>query len=134
MIIDNSATGRSLKDHSLEVIATLFESSTRFIANKRVLEDSWKKEKIREMNMLFQSVLDARCRVILEMNIPKEKFGPIVKILPCMQAPTVAPLHSGGGYAVKIAVKKDEVPKLIPLLKKLGATDILEYDIRKVVI
>lgn len=134
MIIDNSATGRSLKEHNLTVIATIFESSTRLIANHDALHDPWKKVKIQEMKMLFQSVLDARERVMLEMNIPKEKFEQIIKILPCMRAPTVAPLHSGQGYAVKVAVKKEEVTKLIPLLKKLGATDILEYDIRKVVI
>ncbi|MBN1349420.1 ATP phosphoribosyltransferase [candidate division KSB1 bacterium] len=134
MIIDNSSSGRSLREQNLSVIATLFTSSTRFIANRQAMAESAKKEKIMQMKMLFQSVLDARDRVMLEMNIAKNKFETIVKILPCMQAPTVAPLHSGGGFAVKIAVKKDEVPKLIPRLKKLGATDILEYDIRKVVI
>lgn len=34
---------------------------------------------------------------------------------------------------MKIAVKKSEVPVLIPKLKKLGASDIVEYDLRKVV-
>ena len=36
------------------------------------------------------------------------------------------------GYAIKIAVKKSEVPNLLPKLKSLGATDILEYELRKV--
>jgi hypothetical protein len=35
---------------------------------------------------------------------------------------------------VKVAVLKEETSRLIPLLKKLGATDILEYEFRKVVI
>ena len=50
-----------------------------------------------------------------------------------MRSPTVAPLYGDDGYAVKIAVKRSEVPELIPGLKKLGATDIVEYDLRKVV-
>jgi ATP phosphoribosyltransferase len=50
-----------------------------------------------------------------------------------MRSPTVSPLYGEGGYAVKIAVKKSEVPELIPRLKKLGAVDIVEYDLRKVV-
>jgi ATP phosphoribosyltransferase len=45
----------------------------------------------------------------------------------------VAPLYGDEGYAVKIAVKKGEVPYLIPRLKKMGAADIVEYDLRKVV-
>lgn len=134
MIIDNTATGRTLTEHNLRVIDTLLKSSTRFIANKQVLKDTWKKEKIFEMKMLFQSVLDARERVMLEMNVPKGKFKTIVKVLPCMRSPTVAPLYGEQGYAVKVAVKRTEVIKLIPLLKKLGASDILEYEFRKVVV
>jgi ATP phosphoribosyltransferase len=50
-----------------------------------------------------------------------------------MRSPTVAPLYGDAGFAVKIAVKKHEVPDIIPKLKKLGALDIVEYDLRKVV-
>ncbi len=134
MIIDNTSTGRTLKEHNLHVIKTVLESSTRFIANRSALDDPWKREKIEEMKMLFRAVLDARERVMLEMNVSKEKFEEIIKILPCMRSPTVAPLYSEQGFAVKAAVKKNEVIKLIPLLKKHGATDILEYEFRKVVL
>ena len=134
MIVDNTSTGRTLKEHNLHIIATLMTSSTRFIANKASFEDSWKCKKITEMQMLFQAVLDARERVMLEMNVPQEKFDEIVKFLPCMRSPTVAPLFGEQGYAIKIAVKKTEVTKLIPRLKRLGASDILEYELRKVLI
>lgn len=134
MIIDNISTGRTLKEHNLQIIDTILESSTRFIANKEAVNDTWKNEKIDEMKTIFQAVLDARQRVMLEMNVPKEKFDEIVKFLPCMRSPTVSPLYGEQGYAVKVAVKKHEVIKLIPLLKKYGATDILEYDFRKVVL
>jgi ATP phosphoribosyltransferase len=70
---------------------------------------------------------------MLEMNIPKDSFDAVVKGLPAMRSPTVAPLFGDEGYAVKIAVKKNEVSAIIPRLKKLGALDILEYDLRKVV-
>jgi ATP phosphoribosyltransferase len=134
MIIDNISTGRTLIEHNLVVVDTLMESSTRFVASREAMADPWKSEKIREMKMLFQSVLDARERVMLEMNVPKEKLESIVKELPCMRSPTVAPLWGEQGYAVKIAVKRKEVARLIPQLKKLGATDILEYEFRKVVV
>lgn len=134
MIIDNTSTGRTLKEHNLHIIDTVLESSTHFIANKAAFSDPWKKEKIEEMRMLFQSVMDARSRVMLEMNVQKDKFDKIIKMLPCMRSPTVSPLHGESGYAIKTAVKKNEVVKLIPLLKKHGATDILEYEIRKVVV
>ncbi len=134
MIVDNTSTGRTLKEHNLQIIHTVLTSSTRFIANKEALSDPWKREKIEEMKMLFQAVLDARGRVMLEMNVPNDKFEEIIKILPCMRSPTVSPLYGGEGYAVKVAVKKSDVVKLIPKLKKYGATDILEYDFKKVVL
>ena len=134
MVIDNTSTGRTLKEHNLHIVSTVMESTTRLIANKTAFDDPWKKEKIEEMKMLFQAVLDARERVMLEMNVPMERFQEIVKKLPCMRSPTVSELHGEQGYAVKIAVKKTEVVKLIPFLKKHGASDILEYEIRKVVL
>ena len=134
MIIDNSSTGQTLMDHGLEVIAELMDSSTRFIANPRALEDPIKAEKIQEMKMLFEAVLNARCRVMLEMNVPSDRLDGIVAVLPCMRAPTVAPLYKERGYAVKVAVKREETVKLIPLLKKMGATDILEFEFKKVIV
>lgn len=134
LIIDNTATGQTLRANNLKIIDEIFLSSTRLIANRDSLNSPWKKEKIDELLMLVTSVLNARQRVMLEMNIPADKLETVVKVLPCMRAPTVAPLYKEMGYAVKVAVLKDEIPRLIPKLKKLGATDILEYDFRKVVI
>jgi ATP phosphoribosyltransferase len=133
MIIDNTSSGRTLAEHDLTVIATLMRSSTRFIANRASYDHPEIHEKLHELRTLFQAVLDARSRVMLEMNIPKEQFKDIIDELPCMRAPTVSPLHDDQGFAVKIAVERAEVIKLLPRLKKLGATDIVEYALRKVV-
>ncbi|MGQ9618498.1 MAG: ATP phosphoribosyltransferase [Candidatus Aminicenantia bacterium] len=134
MIVDNTDTGQTLKDNGLKIIDEILSSSTRFIANPKALSHPWKKLKIEELLMLFSSVLNARERVMLEMNVPTEKLGEIAKILPCMKAPTIAPLSNNLGYAVKVAVYKKQTSQLIPLLKKLGATDIVEYEFRKVIV
>jgi len=133
MIIDNTSSGQTLNDNGLKIIATLLESSTRFVASRAAMADKEKRDHIEELAMLFKAVLDGRDRVMLEMNVPKAKFQEMVADLPAMRSPTVAPLYGDEGYAVKIAVKKHEVPLLIPRLKKAGATDIVEYDLRKVV-
>ena len=133
MIIDNTSTGQTLKDNGLRIAATLLESSTRFVASNNAMENKEKRNRIEELVMLFTSVLDGRERVMLEMNLPKEGFEKIVTSLPAMRSPTVSPLYGDRGYAVKIAVKKEQIPELIPRLKKLGAVDIVEYDLRKVV-
>jgi len=132
MIIDNTSTGMTLAEHNLKIIDTVMESSTRFIANKKAIKN--KEKEINKLKMLFKAVIDARKKVLLEMNVPADKLKELVKFLPCMRSPTVAPLYKEDGYAVKIAVDKEEVLDLIPKLKKYGAKDILEYEISKVVL
>ncbi|MBN2347044.1 MAG: ATP phosphoribosyltransferase [Candidatus Aminicenantes bacterium] len=134
IIIDNASSGRTLKGHGLKVIAALLDSSTRFLANRGALRDRRKREKIEQMKILFRAVLDARERVMLEMNVGAERLDAIVSVLPCMRAPTVAPLFGGLGYAVKVAIRKREAAALIMRLKRMGAQDILETAFRKVVV
>jgi len=132
MIIDNTSSGQTLKDNGLKIIGTLLESSTRFVVSRAALANTEKKGRIEELAMLFRAVMDGRERVMLEMNIPKDQLESLAS-LPAMRSPTVASLYGEAGFAVKIAVKKNEVPDIIPKLKKLGALDIVEYDLRKVV-
>ncbi len=134
ILIDNTSTGSSLKANRLKIVDTLMESSTRMYASKEALKDPEKKQKIMELKMLFETVLAARERVMLEMNVSEEKFDALIKGIPAMKSPTVSSLFGGNGFAVKIAVKKSEVPTLLPLLHNLGATDIVEYGLRKVLI
>ena len=134
ILIDNTSTGSSLKANRLKIVDTLMESSTRMYASKAAMEDPEKKQKIMELKMLFETVLNARSRVMLEMNCAEDKFDTLIKGIPSMKSPTVSPLFGGNGYAIKIAVKKSEVPTLLPKLQSLGATDIVEYELRKVML
>ena len=134
ILIDNTSTGSSLKANRLKIVDTLMESSTRMYASKAAMADPAKKQKIMELKMLFETVLNARSRVMLEMNCAEDKFETLIKGIPSMKSPTVSPLFGGNGYAIKIAVKKSEVPTLLPKLQSLGATDIVEYELRKVML
>ena len=134
ILIDNTSTGSSLKANRLKIVDTLMESSTRMYASKAAWENPEKRQKILELKMLFEAVLAARSRVMLEMNVSKANFENLINGIPSMKSPTVSPLFGDNGYAVKIAVKKSEIPNLLPKLQALGATDILEYELRKVML
>lgn len=134
ILVDNTSTGSSLRANRLKIVDTLMESSTRMYASKEAMKNPAKKQKILELKMLFEAVLAARSRVMLEMNVAKADFDKLIKGIPSMKSPTVSPLFGDDGYAVKIAVKKSEVPTLLPKLQSLGATDILEYELRKVIL
>ncbi|MDR0540173.1 MAG: ATP phosphoribosyltransferase [Spirochaetaceae bacterium] len=135
MIIDNTSTGQTLHDNGLVIIDTLLHSSTLFVASKEAMRSHEKRGRIEELAMLFKAVLDARERTMLEMNVNEDNYKALVAALPAMRSPTVSPLYNNGkenGYAIKIAIKRNEVSALIPRLKQLGAADIVEYDLRKV--
>ena len=95
ILIDNTSTGSSLKANKLKIVDTLMESSTRMYASKTAMQNPEKRQKIMELKMLFQTVLNARSRVMLEMNVPEDKFDALVKALPSMKSPTVSPLFGG---------------------------------------
>jgi ATP phosphoribosyltransferase len=133
LIIDNTATGSTLRQNRLSIVGELLRSTTRFIASKDALANPWKRQKLEELVMLMQSSLRASERVLLEMNVPKEQFETVVNSLPAMRSPTVSPLYQEEGFAVKVAVPSRDVPSLIPKLVAAGARDILEYRLEKIV-
>ncbi len=135
LIIDNTSTGTTIKANQLVIVEEIMKSSTYFLINKRSMDDPWKRERLEQVLMLFRGILDARERVLLEMNCAGEaQLEELNQLLPCMKAPTVSRLYRGEGFALKAAVLKKAVKDLIPQLKAAGATDILETDMRKVIL
>lgn len=133
LIIDNTASGATLRANDLAILHTILRSTTRLVANKAAMDDPRKRRTIDELLLLIQGVLDARERVLLEMNIEGARLQQLIEKLPAMKSPTVSPLYGSEDFAVRVAVRRRNVARLVPELKRLGATDILETEIRKVV-
>jgi ATP phosphoribosyltransferase len=134
MIVDNSSSGETLRQNGLAPVATLLESSTRLLAAPSLrpsAPERW--ERIEQLAALVRGVLLAQRKVLLEMNVPRDRLDALVAALPCMRAPTVSPLHGEAGFAVKVAVDREAVRTLVPAIKALGASDILEYNLGKIV-
>ncbi len=134
MIVDNTSTGATLVSNRLAIVDELLRSTTRFVANRTMLEDPAKRGKLDRLIKLMRSTLEAERRVLLEMNVPAEKLEAVVNQLPAMRSPTVSPLFGDQGFAVKVAVPVKESPHLITQLLEMGATDILEYRLEKIVL
>lgn len=133
LIVDNTASGSTLQANNLDIIDELMTSSTRLYANPEVLENPIKRDLIDKFCLLLKSVLEARKRVMLEVNVPKDKLDSVIEILPCMREPTMATLHGGAGYAVKAAVPKELLPKVIPEIKQRGGTDVIVTQLAQIV-
>lgn len=133
LIVDNTATGATLLANRLQIIGTVLESTTRFIANPQALKEPDKRLQIEDLLLLMQGVLQGRSRVLLEMNCAPERLDAVVAMLPAMRSPTVSQLFNANGFSVKAAVPAVDVPALVPKLRSAGAIDILELPIRKVI-
>ena len=132
-IVDLTETGATLRRHGMEIIDVLLESRTQLIANKTSYEDEVKRKAIDELMILLYGAVDARGRVLVKLNVDEPNLQAVVNLLPAMRAPTVSQLAETGFYAVETVVEKAQINTLIPQLKSLGATDIVELPITKIV-
>lgn len=132
-IVDNTATGATLAANGLVLVGDLMRSSTRLYANPHALENPSKRARIEDLALLLRSVLDARRRVMVEVNVSAERLEALVAVLPCMREPTISTLHGASGFAVKAAVPREQLPALIPLIRARGGTDIVVTALAQIV-
>lgn len=132
-IVDNTATGSTLQANGLHIVDELMRSSTRLYANPAALDDTAKRAVIERFVLLVRSVLDARQRVMVEVNVSAEALERVIEVLPCMREPTVSTLHGGAGYAVKAAVPRAQLARIIPEVKARGGTDIVVTRLSQIV-
>ncbi len=133
LIVDNTATGSTLVANDLEIIDTLMVSSTRLYACPRALDDSRLRARIEDMVLLVGSVLEARRRVMVEVNISEDRLEALLEVLPCMRQPTVSSLAGGEGFAVKAAVPRSDLPAVVPRIKAAGGSDIVVTRLAQIV-
>lgn len=133
LIVDNVATGATLRQNGLVVVDALMASSTRLYANRAAVADPARSRPVRDLALLLESALEARNRVMLELNVSASDFDRVVPALPCMREPTISRLHGGNGYAVRAAVPRNGLPELLVAIKALGATDLVVSQPRQIV-
>ncbi len=132
-IADITETGSSLKANNLRVIATILESSTKLHANRQSWENPWKREKLQNLAVLLQGALRADSKVGLKMNVPGDRINSVLSVLPAMKHPTLSQLYNSDWVAVEVILDEKMVRDLIPPLRKMGAQDLIEYPLNKVI-
>jgi len=125
LIVDNTATGATLAANDLAIVDTLLSSSTRLYASPAALDNSVRRAAIEGFSLLLTSVLEARSRVMFEVNVPASALEAVCGALPCMREPTISPLHGDVGFALKAAVPREALPRIVPRVKALGGSDIV---------
>ncbi len=132
-IVEVTETGSSLRANNLRIVDELLQSTTRFIANKNSWQDPWKQQKIQDIAMMLQGAIQAEGLVYLIMNVPLAQEAKVLEILPALQKPTISPLSDENWLSVATIVKLDAARMLIPRLKEVGASGIIELPLSKLI-
>ena len=132
-IVELTETGSTLRANNLRIVDTVLESTTVLIANREAWKNPWKRRKIETIEMLLAGALRAEEKVGVKMNVKSADLKGLLKVLPAMQNPTVSSLSEAGWFSLEVIVDEKTVRELIPILKKMGASGIVEYPLNKVI-
>ncbi|MCW4044555.1 MAG: ATP phosphoribosyltransferase [Candidatus Bathyarchaeota archaeon] len=130
-IMDVTETGSTLEQNNLRIIDTVMQSSAVLIANKKALTAPEKKEKIYDIMTLLKGVVDGAKRIHIFVNVKKENLQKLLKDLPALRNPTIAPLADENWCSVNTIIEKDHLIELLPKIRKL-AQGIVVYEPRQV--
>jgi ATP phosphoribosyltransferase len=132
-IVEVTETGSSLRANKLREVATVCESTTQLIANRKSWMIPWKRDKIENMALLLKGAILAEEKVGLKMNVTNENLKTVLAVLPAMKKPTISNLSDPGWVDVDTIIDEKVVKYLIPKLKRAGAEGIIEYPLNKVI-
>ncbi len=131
-IVDISSSGTTLLTNHLKVIEDVFSSSVRLITNR---ESAAEKEKIQYIKTAIESVLHAKGKRYLMMNVPADKLDAVKNVLPGLAGPTVMKVESDDSIlAVHAVVDADVIFSTVSKLKDVGACGILVVPIERMMI
>ncbi len=130
-VVDLVSTGQTAMLNGLEEKRSLLKSQAVLFATAdyRNKLSTGQLEKIDELSLRIQSSLNSSQMRYLMMNAPKESLGALVKIIPGVLSPTILELQNSQMIALHAIIKDQDVWKVLPLAKKLGACDFISTSI-----
>ncbi|MFV0445277.1 MAG: ATP phosphoribosyltransferase [Planctomycetaceae bacterium] len=132
-IVEVTETGSSLRANNLRIVADVLESTTRVIANRTAWADPWKRQKLENIALMLKSCLAAEGKVGLMMNVRRDSLQRVIEMLPSMQSPTVSQLSDPDWLDIITILEERVVRSMVPKLKEIGATGIVEFPISKII-
>ena len=124
VVVDITSSGSTLKSNKLKIIDKILESTAIVIAKKDLTQEQT--TKTNSLIRALESVIEAREKKYLMVNIPKASLSKLKEFLPGLSAPTVTTLLGDDEKAVvHVVVDKDKVYESIEKLKAIGGQGIL---------
>jgi ATP phosphoribosyltransferase len=133
-IVDLTSSGTTLKTNHLTVIEEVLRSTTILIGNNAAMQHPQRREKIDEITLALESVISARGKCYLMMNVQRDALSEVRSVLPGLGGPTVMDVASDESLvAVHAVVDEERVYQLITRLRNAGARDILVMPIDRLI-
>jgi len=104
---------------------SMIASNKNRYASNAAMDNPQIRNRIEDFAMVIQAVLEARKRVMMDMNVAQENLESVINCLPSMRTPTVSPLSNSDWVAVRAAISRNQLAEIIPQLKSAGACDIV---------
>lgn len=124
-IVDIVETGQTLRDNGLRVLADIDRFHVVLIG-----ADARPSTEVARVIRLIENALVAQQYSLLEYNLPRARLDEAHTITPGFTSPTISPLEDADWCAVKVMVKKSDVPRILDSLEAIGAKGILETQIQ----
>ena len=131
-ICDLVSTGSTLFKNGLEEQDVVLRSEAVIAANPTM--DTARREVLDRLLFRIKSVLAARNKKYLLMNVPTAKVEAVIDLLPGMRSPTVLPLAEEGWSSVHTVIDESRFWDIIDELRTVGAEGILIVPIDKMIL
>jgi ATP phosphoribosyltransferase len=131
---DITETGATLKANGNNIVAELFTSNPQLIANRDALKDPAKLEKMEDIRICIDAVLQAEREPVFMvfMDVPTAVMAEVEKMLPSVVSPTVSPVVDDAWCSVSVVIRESELNILAPKLLRLGVDGIVPIPAPKV--
>lgn len=129
-IVDLVESGETMRAAGLKAITTLLETSAHLISSKNPKFP----DIVDIVKQRFEGILAAQKYVLCNYNTPRRLLSEVLKITPGRRAATVSALEKKNEddeewVAVSSMIEKSKTGNIMDELKKIGASDILVFDI-----
>jgi len=125
-IVDLVETGSTLAANRLRILDEIGHYETVLIQNKELPHAELADRVVRRI----EGVVIAQSYSLLEYNVPRNKLAEAERLTPGFNSPTVSALEDADWCSVRAMVRRKEVIAIMEQLEALGATAILETEIK----
>lgn len=128
LLVDLVESGDTMRAAGLHAIATLLETEAVLIKSS-VTKHPALDPLINLITSRIAGVIAASKYVICQYNIARDRLHEAAAITPGRRAPTVSPLEENDWVAVSAMVEKKKIADIMDQLVKIGAEDVLIFNL-----